>query len=58
MHFQVINRELTVGNIDITGVATASIVLIGDTESICMSSIFDTPPEALIVGPELSFASA
>jgi spore germination protein PD len=58
MHFQVINRELSVGNIEINGVATASIVLIGDTETICMSSIFDTPPESLIVGPELSFASA
>ncbi|RBW68994.1 spore gernimation protein GerPD [Bacillus taeanensis] len=55
MFFQVINRELSVGNINITGVGSASIVLVGDTETICLSSIFDTPPESLIIGTELAF---
>jgi len=51
MNFQVYNRELDVGNIRISGVASSSLVLIGDTEVIQLASIFDTPAESLIVGP-------
>ncbi|KKB73417.1 MULTISPECIES: spore gernimation protein GerPD [Bacillus] len=51
MNFTVVNRCLDVGNIKITGVSSSSVFLIGDTESISLSSIFDTPPESLIVGP-------
>ncbi|WLR51519.1 spore gernimation protein GerPD [Bacillus tianshenii] len=51
MNFHVVNRELCVGNLDIVGVSSSSIVLIGDTEQICLSSLFDTPPESLIIGP-------
>jgi spore germination protein PD len=51
MIFNVENKELTVGSIQITGVASASVVLIGDTQTITLSSIFDTPPESLIIGP-------
>ncbi|QHA91469.1 spore gernimation protein GerPD [Bacillus sp. N1-1] len=49
MNYTVINRELSVGHIDITAVASSSVFLIGDTESIVCSSIFDTPPESLII---------
>lgn len=51
MNFTVINRNISVGNIDITGVSSSSVFLVGDTDSICLSSIFDTPPESLIIGP-------
>jgi len=51
MNFSVENKELTVGSIQITGVASSSVLLIGDTQVITLSSIFDTPPESLIVGP-------
>ncbi|MFC3768528.1 spore gernimation protein GerPD [Paenibacillus sp. GCM10012303] len=51
MKFSVENKELTVGSIQITGVASSSVLLIGDTKVITLSSIFDTPPESLIVGP-------
>ena len=51
MNLQVINRELTVGNIEIAGVASSSIVLIGDADVIQLASAFDTPPESLIIGP-------
>ena len=50
MNFQVYNRELDVGNIRISGVASSSLVLIGDTEVIQLASIFDTPAESLIIG--------
>jgi spore germination protein PD len=51
MNLQVINRELSVGSIDIEGVASASLVLIGDADVIQLASAFDTPPESLLIGP-------
>ncbi|MEA5632175.1 spore germination protein GerPD, partial [Bacillus velezensis] len=47
----VINRSLEVGDIRMNGVSSSSVFHIGDTESIYLSSIFDTPPESLIIGP-------
>lgn len=51
MNFTVVNKEICVENIRITGVASASMAFIGDTDTIVLSSAFDTPPESLIVGP-------
>ncbi|TMU88131.1 spore gernimation protein GerPD [Bacillus sp. BHET2] len=51
MNLQVINRELSVGNIEIAGVASSSLVLVGDADIIQLASAFDTPPESLIIGP-------
>ena len=51
MELNVINRELAVGDIRIIGVTTSSLFLIGDANSIQLASIFDTPPESLIIGP-------
>lgn len=56
IQLQVVNKGLQVGSIRITGVGSASIVLIGDTQTISASSIFDTPPESLIIGPLVPFA--
>jgi spore germination protein PD len=51
LNFSVTNKEISVGQIDIIGVASASVFLVGDTETITCSSAFDTPAESLIVGP-------
>jgi spore germination protein PD len=60
MNFNVVNEGLSVGNVRITGVTTSSIFLIGDAEHIDCSSVFDTPPESLIIGqiqfPEVPLA--
>lgn len=56
MNFEVYNRDLCVENIKIIGVASSSIVLIGDTESIQLASTFDTPAESLIIGPFVPLA--
>ncbi|SFE53498.1 spore germination protein PD [Bacillus sp. OV194] len=53
MRFQVINHELSVGSLKIVGVSISSLVLVGDAGHICLASIFDTPPEALVVGTAL-----
>ncbi|WP_240633047.1 hypothetical protein [Paenibacillus montanisoli] len=51
MQLNVVNHVLAVGSIQITGVASASVLQIGDTEEITLISMFDTPPESVIVGP-------
>ncbi|MFD0829147.1 spore gernimation protein GerPD [Neobacillus sp. M.A.Huq-85] len=51
MNLEVYNRELVVGNLQITGVASSSLVLVGDTQTIQLASAFDTPAESLIIGP-------
>ncbi|MDR6554339.1 spore gernimation protein GerPD [Paenibacillus qinlingensis] len=45
------NKQLCVGDIRIVGVSSASVFLIGDTEVISLSSMFDTPPESVIISP-------
>ncbi|MGM7683853.1 spore gernimation protein GerPD [Bacillus sp. SM2101] len=55
MNFTVTNRNLCVGDIRMIGVSSSSVFLVGDTHSITLSSIFDTPPESLIVGAVAPF---
>lgn len=57
VRLNVSNDVLHVGQLRITGVGGASVVLIGDTKILCSSSIYDTPPESVIVGPLIPFAS-
>lgn len=51
MKMTVVNKEITVGSITVLGVASSSVLLVGDTETIVCGSRFDTPPEGLLVGP-------
>ncbi len=51
MDYTVINHDISVGNIKATVVAGASVFIIGDSQIISPSSIFDTPPEAISIGP-------
>ena len=55
MNFHVTNCELCVGHIDVTGVSASSMLIIGDTKTVQLSSAFDTPPESLIVGSLVPF---
>lgn len=56
VNLSVTNKVLLVEHIRILGVGSSSVVLVGDTNSIQCSSIFDTPPESLIIGPLVPFA--
>lgn len=51
LNLHVENKQLFVGDVRIVGVASSSIFLIGDTEVISLSSMFDTPPESVIISP-------
>jgi spore germination protein PD len=56
MNFNVVNKELSVGAIRVAAVASSSVFLIGDVNCITLSSVFDTPPESLIIGPFVPLA--
>ncbi|WP_335870068.1 spore gernimation protein GerPD [Bacillus sp. 2205SS5-2] len=56
MNLQVINRELCVGNINVAGVASSALLLVGDANTIQLASTFDTPAESLIIGPFVPLA--
>ncbi|CDN44910.1 MULTISPECIES: hypothetical protein [Paenibacillus] len=51
MNVNITNHMLCVGSLELVGVAAASLLQIGDTDSITLYSIFDTPPESVIIGP-------
>ena len=55
IRFHVTNHALTVGQIDILGVSSASMLQVGDTDNVILYSMFDTPPESVIVGPLAPF---
>lgn len=55
IHFQVVNHSLCVGQIDILGISSASMLQTGDTDCVALYSMFDTPPESVIVGPLAPF---
>lgn len=51
IHFTVINHSVSVGQIEILGVSSASMLQVGDTNDVALYSMFDTPPESVIVSP-------
>ena len=53
--FKVVNHSLAVGCIELLGVSAASLLQVGDTNQVALYSVFDTPPEAVIVGPLAPF---
>lgn len=56
MNLNVENKQFTVGTVRIIGVASSSVFLIGDTDTIILSSIFDTPLESVTSGPLVPLA--
>lgn len=49
MEFNVVNHEISVGNIKVIGVSSASIFLVGDVQTVQLASAFDTPPSSFIL---------
>jgi spore germination protein PD len=50
MIFYVVNQGLQVGSIEILGVSSSSLLQVGDNDNVALYSMFDTPPESVIVG--------
>jgi len=57
MNFEVVNHEICVGSIRSIGVSSSSLIMVGDASSIQLTSLFNTPPESLIIGPFVPLAS-
>jgi spore germination protein PD len=55
--FQVYNRDVYVTNLEVVGVSGASLLLVGDAQTIQLASTFDTPAESLIIGPFVPLAT-
>lgn len=53
MNFQVNNKKLKVGEVEVGGIGNASLFLVGDAEVITNASIFDTPADSLIYNPKI-----
>ncbi|MFC4386820.1 spore gernimation protein GerPD [Gracilibacillus marinus] len=53
MQYHFYNWSLGVGNISLLGLSGSSLFIVGDSENIYLSSLFDTPPESYIVGAEM-----
>lgn len=49
--FKVTNHTLSVGQIEVLGISSASMLQVGDTDTVSLYSMFDTPPESVVVGP-------
>ncbi|QYR23946.1 spore gernimation protein GerPD [Paenibacillus sp. sptzw28] len=50
MEYTVINCELSVVNIKMSFVSTASTFIVGDVKTVSLSNVFEGPPEKLIIG--------
>ncbi|MEN2767681.1 spore gernimation protein GerPD [Ornithinibacillus xuwenensis] len=50
MNLEVHNWGLCVGDVRIEAIASSSAFLIGDNETIKLSSFYDTPPESYVIG--------
>ncbi|AQR76937.1 spore gernimation protein GerPD [Paenibacillus larvae] len=57
MKLTVINKDIYVNKIKVIGVASSSVLLVGDSQVITCSSAFDTPPESVLTGPLVPLAS-
>ncbi|PKR78310.1 spore gernimation protein GerPD [Halalkalibacillus sediminis] len=49
MAINIYNDQLCVEHIQISGVSTSSLFLVGDADHLQFASTFDTPPESYII---------
>lgn len=52
MKLNVTNKQLSVGAIKVLSISSSSVFLVGDTQVINCSSVYDTPPDSLLPSPE------
>ncbi|MBW5469903.1 spore gernimation protein [Brevibacillus formosus] len=50
MRYQVINEAICVNRVSIEALSSAASLFIGDTQTVSLRSIYETPPERMIVG--------
>ncbi|KZE46510.1 spore gernimation protein [Brevibacillus parabrevis] len=50
MIYQVINGAVCVGKLSIDALSSSASLFIGDTTTVKLLSIYETPPESMIIG--------
>ncbi|GEL78350.1 spore gernimation protein GerPD [Tenuibacillus multivorans] len=56
MEVNIFNDELEVGRVEVNGVSTSSMFIVGDVEHLQLASRYDTPPEAYVYEGIFPFA--
>ncbi|MDV2583198.1 spore gernimation protein GerPD [Alkalibacillus haloalkaliphilus] len=57
MNVNFVNEQLSVGNIEVTGVSSSSLFLVGDADHLQFTSTFDTPPESYFIESVVPFSA-
>ncbi|MBY0088634.1 MULTISPECIES: spore gernimation protein [Brevibacillus] len=58
MRYQVINEVICVKRVSIEALSSAASLFIGDTQTVSLRSIYETPPEKMIVGATIPVDTA
>ncbi|MGK5507542.1 spore gernimation protein [Brevibacillus formosus] len=58
MRYQVINEAICVKRVSIEALSSAASLFIGDTQTVNLRSIYETPPERMIVGATIPVDTA
>ncbi|KLI01283.1 spore gernimation protein [Brevibacillus formosus] len=58
MRYQVINEAICVKKISVGALSSAASLFIGDTQTVDLRAIYETPPEKMIVGASIPIDTA
>lgn len=58
MRYQVINEAICVRKVSVVALSSAASLFIGDTQTVDLRAIYETPPEKMIVGATIPIDTA
>ncbi|TKI54718.1 spore gernimation protein [Brevibacillus antibioticus] len=58
MRYQVINEAICVKKVSVSALTSAASLFIGDTQTVDLRAIYETPPETMIVGATIPIDTA
>ncbi|WP_429844864.1 spore gernimation protein [Brevibacillus sp. FIR094] len=58
MKYQVINEAICVKRVSVSALTSAASLFIGDTQTVDLRAIYETPPEKMIVGATIPIDTA
>lgn len=50
MRYQVINQAICIQKVKVSAISSAASLFIGDTQIVTLRSLYETPPEKMIIG--------
>ncbi|QDS33412.1 spore gernimation protein [Brevibacillus brevis] len=58
IRYQVINEAICVKRVSVSALTSAAALFIGDTQTVDLRAIYETPPEKMIVGATIPIDTA